>query len=209
MKKRYLNNLMYMLICILFLNLIPRNVIKAKSISSPLAICNYERSEVDNPNVIEAYGCKYKKLVSNFIKKYSCRSSISELQNVENFKKGALEHIFLGEINPRGKAVGFHYEGMPGARGEVIPPRSKLNEFGVYTAKVKINGVKKEANNGESTFFPSGWNPQKVVDKINEAYGNKNFFHGNTYRGTTSEGMTIEMYIDGETDKIISAFPIY
>lgn len=61
-----------------------------------------------------------------------------------------------------------------------------------------------------STFFPKHWNPQQVVDSINEAFYNKKFVEGtkNTFRGQTAEGLKIEMYIDNVSGKIISAFPI-
>jgi hypothetical protein len=47
--------------------------------------------------------------------------SIEDLKNIKDFKSEALEHIFEGEINSRGKAVGFHYEGMPTTKGNIIP----------------------------------------------------------------------------------------
>jgi hypothetical protein len=60
-----------------------------------------------------------------------------------------------------------------------------------------------------STFFPKHWSPQQVVDSINEAFYNKKFVEGtkNTFRGQTTEGLKIEMYIDNVTGQIISAFP--
>ncbi|MFL0252543.1 EndoU domain-containing protein [Clostridium neuense] len=138
--------------------------------------------------------------------------SIADLKNVEKFKEGSLEHILEGQLNARGKAVGFHYEGMPTAKGKIIPgTESAPNEFGVYTAKVEVDGVPKTANGGMSSFFPKNWSAQDIVDGINEAYGSKEFVRGsrNTFRGKTSQGIRIEMYIDSATGKIISAFPIY
>lgn len=46
--------------------------------------------------------------------------SIGDLKNNQNFKEGALEHILEGKINKRGKVVGFHYEGFPTTKGNVI-----------------------------------------------------------------------------------------
>lgn len=138
-------------------------------------------------------------------------TSIEELQNIDNFRNGALEHILEGEVNKRGKAVGYHYEGLDNTAGEVVEgTRSKPNEDGVYTAKVKVDGIEKTSNGGRSSFFPEDWSVQDVVDNINEAYDNKVFVTGsdNTYRGECDEGVEIEMYIDN-AGKIISAFPIY
>jgi len=156
-------------------------------------------------------GGKNAKSALKFVKT-SYVKSIADLKNVEKFKEGSLEHILEGQLNNRGKAVGFHYEGMPTAKGKIIPgTESEPNEFGIYTAKVEVNGVPKTANGGMSSFFPKDWDAQNIVDGINEAYGSKEFVRGsrNTFRGKTSQGIRIEMYIDSATGKIISAFPIY
>lgn len=140
----------------------------------------------------------------------SSDSVIANLKNTQNFKDGALEHILEGEINKRGKAVGFHYEGLPSKKGIVLEGTKTIpNEFGVYTGNVKINGVPKVSNGGKSTFFPENWSAQEVVDAINEAFDNKKFVQGtmNTYRGKSLNGVKIEMYIENKTNKIISAFP--
>ena len=155
-------------------------------------------------------------LTHNTIKVNSCTTktsyvkSIADLKNTENFKDGALEHILEGEINKRGKAVGFHYEGFPTSKGKIIEgTKSVPDELGIYTGKVEISSIVKTANGGKSTFFPESWTAQDVVDAINEAYNNKQFIQGtrNTYRGKTASGFKIEMYIDNDTKKIISAFP--
>ena len=136
--------------------------------------------------------------------------SIANLKNTENFTEGALEHILEGQINKRGKAVGFHYEGFPTAKGKIIDGTKSIpNDFGVYTGKVEVGGVPKISNGGKSTFFPEGWTAQEVIDAINQAFNNKEFVQGtrNTYRGKAANGLKIEMYIDNATNKIISAFP--
>lgn len=134
---------------------------------------------------------------------------IEELTDVEHFRPGALEHILEGEINRRGEAVGFHYEGLSTAKGEVVEgTRTDPNRHGVYEAEVEVAGVKKAGNKSISTFFPLHWTSQEVVDAINQAYENKTHISGNTYEGLTEEGIVIRMYLD-DTEKIISAFPIY
>ncbi|YCA45491.1 EndoU domain-containing protein [Bacillus sp. JZ8] len=134
---------------------------------------------------------------------------ISRLKNTDQFKPGALEHVLQGEINWSGKAVGFHYEGLPSQKGNVIPGTATVpNSNGVYEAKVEVNGILKTANNGMSSFFPKDMSPQQIVDSINEAYNNKSFVEGtrNTYTGKTSTGIEINMYLNKQ-GKIISAFP--
>lgn len=45
-------------------------------------------------------------------KKYTTyeKSCLKELEKIENFTDSAIEHIFEGNINKRGKAGGYHYE---------------------------------------------------------------------------------------------------
>jgi hypothetical protein len=138
----------------------------------------------------------------------SPESIINSLKNVDIFTKTSLKHILLGEINSSGKAVGYHYEGIPGAPGKTIPGTSKKeNSYGIYEAKVQVNGVAKTSNNGYSTFYPKIMTPQQVIDSINEAYTSKNKISENTYIGKAQKGFQIEMYLDN-SKKIISAFPL-
>jgi len=134
---------------------------------------------------------------------------IDELEHIEHFQDGALAHILEGELNRKGQAVGFHYEALPTANGEIVAD-SKTDEDhnGVYEAKVIISDVEKTSNGGKSSFFPIDWDTQDVVDAMNEAYDNRTFISGNTYEGITEEGIIIHMYLD-KSDKIISAFPVY
>ena len=136
-------------------------------------------------------------------------TAINDLEHVEHFRPGALEHIFLGEINRHDQAVGFHYEGVEESNGETIDgTASQPNEYGVYTAKVRVDGIDKQSNGGKSSFFPKEWDTQEVVDAVNEAYDNRVHISGNTFAGLIENGMTIRMYLDDE-DRIISAFPEY
>ncbi|WP_242222713.1 WXG100 family type VII secretion target [Bacillus cereus group sp. BfR-BA-01380] len=132
----------------------------------------------------------------------------SHLKNLDNFKIGtkedALKHIFYGEVTKKGKAVGFHYEGMEGSKGKIVGEIEGPNNLGVYRANVEIDGEKK---NGKSTFFPKSMTEQQIIDCINEAYENKELVQGRFYTGTASNGMTIEMQINGK-GQITSAYPI-
>ncbi|MEI3604929.1 EndoU domain-containing protein [Pseudogracilibacillus sp. SE30717A] len=134
---------------------------------------------------------------------------IENLQHIEHFRKGALEHILEGELNQKGQAVGFHYDQLPTKKGEIVEgSKTEPDEFGVFEAKVIVSDVEKKSNGGKSTFFPDEWDTQDVVDAINEAYDERVFISGNTYEGLTTEGVIIRMYLDSN-EKIISAFPIY
>lgn len=134
---------------------------------------------------------------------------LEDLVDTENFQNNALAHILEGELNRKGLAVGFHYDRLPTRLGEVIEgTETEVNEYGVYEAKVRVDGVDKTSNSGKSTFFPKEWDTQQVVDAINEAYDARSLKTGNTYAGVTKDGMVINMYLN-QNDKIISAFPIY
>lgn len=148
-------------------------------------------------------------MIDNSINEESSIMTISELENTDYFRSGALEHILEGELNGRGQAVGFHYDRLPTKKGEVISgTETAPNEHGVYEAKVEVSGVEKTSNYGKSSFFPLEWSAQEVVDAINEAYDDRSFITGNTYEGFTSEGVLVSMYLD-QNDQIISAFPNY
>ena len=137
------------------------------------------------------------------------KSTFNSLKNTENFTDSAIEHIFEGQVNARGKAVGYHYEGIEGTSGNVIPgTESSVNNIGVYKAQVEVNGIPKTANGGFSTFYSKNLSPQQVVDAINEAYSNCELKLGtrNTYQGVANNGMKIDMFLD-QSGKIISAFP--
>lgn len=137
------------------------------------------------------------------------KSTLNSLKNTENFTDSAIEHIFEGQVNARGKAVGYHYEGIEGTSGNVIPgTESSVNNIGVYKAQVEVNGIPKTANGGFSTFYSKNLSPQQVVDAINEAYSNCELKLGtrNTYQGVANNGVKIDMFLD-QSGKIISAFP--
>jgi hypothetical protein len=133
--------------------------------------------------------------------------TLDKLENTENFTEKAIEHIFNGEVNKKGRGTGYHYDGIEGSPGKIIDgTRGMPNEFGIYEGKVEVNRVAKTANKGISTFFPEEMTPQQVVDTINEAYDTKVLRISNQYQGIAKNGMKVNMYLDSNS-KIISAFP--
>ena len=136
-------------------------------------------------------------------------ADVKKLKNTGNFAKKTLEHIFDGTINGKGKATGYHYTMVTDSKGKVIDgTRSKVDENGVFTGKVEVNGVKK---NGFSSFFPESWSPQQVVDAINTAYDDAlddpSNPKGSIWVGYSGD-LEIDMYLNSDR-KITSAFPIY
>lgn len=136
-------------------------------------------------------------------------TALADLTGTEIFQKGALEHILEGELNRKGAAVGYHYDRLPTKKGNIIEgTQTRVDDQGVYEAKVKVDGVEKTSNRGRSSFFPDAWDTQDVVDAIREAYDTREFVQGNTYEGLSANGIVIQMYLNGN-DQIISAFPVY
>lgn len=115
-----------------------------------------------------------------------------------------MKHIYHGEINKRGKAVGYHHESMMG--GKIIPGTEKIpDKNGVYEAKVEIGGKRKVA---KSSFFPKEWNRVDVLKAIDEAYQNKKQIGANKFIGENSAGVKIEMYLNKD-GSIATAYPLY
>ncbi|MEC1682803.1 T7SS effector LXG polymorphic toxin [Bacillus mojavensis] len=120
------------------------------------------------------------------------------------YTTGTMKHIYYGEINKRGKAVGYHHESMMG--GKIIPgTEKKTDKNGVYMAKVEVDGVKKIA---DSSFFPKEWNRADVLKAIDEAYQTKKQIGSNKFRGISASGIKIEMYLNKD-GTIATAYPLY
>src|SRR5690625_704471 len=122
--------------------------------------------------------------------------SIGALKRTEYFRSGAIAHILEGELNRSGKAVGFHYDKLPSKKGKVIEgTKTEENEHGVYEAEVKVEGVKKESNQGRTTFFTDESSARTVIDAINEDYAAKEHLTGTTNAGRSEEGSAIRVYL--------------
>ena len=57
------------------------------------------------------------------------KSTFNSLKNTENFTDSAIEHIFEGQVNARGKAVGYHYEGIEGSSSGGIEMKYRIEEY--------------------------------------------------------------------------------
>ncbi len=141
-------------------------------------------------------------------KKYTL-TALKNLKHSDIFTSSAIEHIFEGQINSKGEAVGYHYDQIEGTPGKIVSgTKSSLDSHGVYKGKVEVSGTTKTGNRGYSTFYPDNMSPQQVVDGIYTAYQQRVYKTGNIYYGYTSKGIKITMYLNDD-NKIISAFPEY
>ncbi|MCM3015401.1 T7SS effector LXG polymorphic toxin [Bacillus subtilis] len=132
------------------------------------------------------------------------RSERSNNKDTGKYNTGTIKHIYHGEINRRGKAVGYHHESMMG--GKIIPGSEKTpDKNGVYEANVEISGKRKIA---KSSFFPKEWNRVDVLKAIDEAYQNKKKIGANKFIGENSTGIKIEMFLNKD-GSIATAYPLY
>ena len=118
-------------------------------------------------------------------------------------------HIFDGEINRKGKPVGFHSRpnGRDPATARVVKLKSKANRAGVYTATIEVQ----DGNRWQqkfSSFFPDSMSRQDVIDAVLHAYKNSKNPKAQPWRGPSGHNFQIEGYTLSKGD-INTAFPIY
>ena len=120
-----------------------------------------------------------------------------------------LWHIFDGEINRKGKPVGFHSRpnGQNPANARIQSIRSKPNSKGVYTANIEI----RDGNQWKSkfsSFFPDNMSREQVVDAVMHAYKNSKNPKKQPWSGPSGQGFQIQGYTTSRGG-INTAFPIY
>ncbi len=122
-------------------------------------------------------------------------------------------HIFQGEINRKGLAVGYHHR--PNGKDSNSARMSKLtalpNSQGVYIGRVEI----RNPDNGQwvgklssSTFFPDRFSQAQVLTEIQSAFASANKSK-EPWQGTSPSGLRIEGYYNKATNTITTAYPIY
>jgi hypothetical protein len=117
-----------------------------------------------------------------------------------------VSHIFEGEINRRGKPVGFH--SRPGGRdpqnARLVRVVDRPNRAGVYTGEVEIRSGS-EWLAKRSTLYPDRMDRAAVIQAVLNAFQNRS--GGEKFRGPSGQGFTIEGYFQG--GRINTAYPIY
>lgn len=120
-------------------------------------------------------------------------------------------HIFLGEINRRGKPTGFHAKinGNIHKDAKIVRIQSKPNRQGVYTARVAVRDpYNDEWKEKFSSMFPDKMEVKEVIAAILHAYRNRKNGEKQPWRGPSGQGFPIEGYTlrDG---RINTAYPVY
>jgi hypothetical protein len=122
------------------------------------------------------------------------------------------DHLFEGEVNSKGKAVGYHSRpgGVDPAGARVVEVTKPPDAHGVYEARVAVkdpaSGVE-IPKGARSTFFPDSWSAERVKAEVSSAYRNRVEIEPGHWKGTSTSGVPIEGY-DGPQG-IKTAFPKY
>lgn len=118
-------------------------------------------------------------------------------------------HIFDGEINRKGKPVGFHSRpnGQDPARARIVNIKSKPNRAGVYTATIEVQDGQRWLQKF-SSFFPDNMSREEVIEAVLHAYKNSKNPKAQPWRGPSGHQFQIEGYTLSKGD-INTAFPIY
>ncbi|MFC9967862.1 EndoU domain-containing protein [Nocardia ignorata] len=120
-------------------------------------------------------------------------------------------HIFKGELKKAFYAKGYHHR--PGGRdryGVKVTDRTTPNRDGVYQGRVHMSrwvGGEWVTKVGWSTFFPDTWSSAQVRRAVESAMKNATHEVGNLWVGVY-RGIKIGGFIDIDTGRIITAFPI-
>ena len=119
-----------------------------------------------------------------------------------------LTHIFEGEINKRGKPVGYHSRprGKDPANARVARVIDRPNRLGVYTAEVEIRSGSRWLSK-RSTFYPDRMDRAAVLQAILNAYKSRTSGSSEKFRGPSGRGFTIEGYY--QNGRINTAYPIF
>ena len=123
------------------------------------------------------------------------------------------KHIFEGEINGRGKAVGCHHiSAINSGHSRIISVISPPNQQQVYEATVEIFDKKRSEwirKEGRSSFYPDSWSKEKVLKEITSAFNNPDkISKGAKWESVSDSGIKISGYTN-EQGQITTAYPIY
>lgn len=119
-----------------------------------------------------------------------------------------IRHVCHGEINRRGKPVGFHSTAVQPKNAKVNRIRSKPNKYGIYVAEVAIRrNTRASWQTKTSSMFPDKMSQKAVTAAILRAYNNSK--KGQKFRGRSGLGFSIEGYLTRDRKRINTAYPIY
>lgn len=122
-----------------------------------------------------------------------------------------IHHVFLGEINKRGKPTGFHSRpnGQDPKNARLKRVQSKPNKAGVYTARIEVfDHSTNQWREKFSSLFPDKLSVGEVLSAISHAYSKRNKSKKQPWSGPSGLGFAIQGYVLNN-GKINTAFPVY
>lgn len=120
-----------------------------------------------------------------------------------------LWHVFEGEINRKGKPVGFHSRpgGQDPENARIKSVKDGPNSRGVYTANIEIRDGQ-QWRGKFSSFFPDSLSQEQVIEAVLHAYNNSADKKRQPWQGPSGLGFDVQGYTLSRGD-INTAFPIY
>jgi len=120
-----------------------------------------------------------------------------------------LWHVFEGEINRKGKPVGYHSRpgGQDPAGARIKALRDEPNRAGVYTATIEIRDGD-QWKQKFSSFFPDSMSQNEVINAVLNAYHNSSNQQAQPFEGPSGHGFSIQGYTSSQGG-INTAFPVY
>ncbi|HYN21144.1 MAG TPA: EndoU domain-containing protein [Thermoanaerobaculia bacterium] len=120
-------------------------------------------------------------------------------------------HIFLGDLNRRGKPVGFHSRpaGKNPKTARLVRIIDRPNRAGVYTADVEILDENGRWKKKRSTMYPDRLSREQVIAAVLHAWNERESLRQGKFRGPSGEGFTIEGYLLEPGERINTAYPIF
>lgn len=131
---------------------------------------------------------------------------------VPEFTAHTAKHLFDGEINKNGKAVGVHSNSaIAGGTAKLTSAKTMVADPpGLYKASVAVKNasgawVNKAAT---STFFPDSWSQQKIKEEVSGAFKNRTTAANGKWAGVSPSGVKINGYLDPHGN-IATAYPVH
>lgn len=122
-----------------------------------------------------------------------------------------IHHIFLGDINKRGKPTGFHSrpKGKDPKSARLKRIQSKPNKAGVYTARIEVfDQSTQQWREKFSSLFPDKLSANEIISAILHAYSNRDKSKKQPWSGPSGLGFPIQGYVLNN-GKINTAFPVF
>jgi Bacterial EndoU nuclease len=118
-----------------------------------------------------------------------------------------MQHSKNGKVG-RKNVLGIHL--FDSAKIRIINITKPRNSYGIWEAIIEVynpNSSKWIRKDNPTTFFPDGWDLQRLINECRKAYDEKVKLTEKKYTGKTISGIPVIFII--ENDELSSIYPIY